>query len=40
MITEIDDRTAKHLIDQHSEATAVLTASENAEKLWRQGDAV
>ena len=40
MITELDvHRTAKLLIDKHGEAAAVLTASEQAEKLWRQGDA-
>ncbi len=39
MIPELDiHRTAKLLIDQHGEAAAVLTASEKAEKLWRQGD--
>ncbi len=40
MITELDvHSTAKLLIDQHGEAAAVLTASDKAEKLWRQGDA-
>lgn len=40
MITELDvHRTAKLLIDQHGEAAAVLTASDKAEKLWREGDA-
>ncbi len=39
MITELDvHRTAKLLADQHG-AGAVLIASENAEKLWREGDA-
>ena len=38
MITELDvHRTAKLLADQHGES-AVLVASEKAEKLWRQGD--
>ncbi len=40
MITELDvHRTAKLLIDQHGEAAAILTASDKAEKLWREGDA-
>jgi hypothetical protein len=40
MITELDvHRTAKLLIDQHGASNAVLTASDRAEKLWRQGDA-
>ncbi len=40
MITELDvHRTAKLLIDQHGASAAVLTASDKAEKLWRQGDA-
>jgi len=39
MITELDvHRTAKLLADKHGDG-AVLVASENAEKLWRQGDA-
>ena len=40
VISEIDvRRTVKLLIDWHGEAAAILTATDKAEKPWRQGDA-